>query len=210
MAKKIYAKCTNIEGDCTVAKSGKLLDFPAGTSAEDLICPECSEQLFEVKPPGVPILEILKKALLIVLPVLLLGGGAWYMLAGDDTIVIEKPGPPIDSTVVVAPIGNSIPKSINSPGEIVKPIPPKENPKPHIKEPVTKSTTAYGKEVPNSRRTVDCDILFQIWDGNGGKLDQIKKLAGCDCGTEQTFKSGFKYLIDCESGSKRAKLVASN
>ena len=212
MAKKIYAKCTNIEGDCIVAKSGKLLDFPAGTSTEDLTCPECSEQLFEVKAPGPDMGTILKKVLLIALPILLLGGGAWYMITGDDdtttTTITEIP---TDTTVAVPPVVvDSIPNETDSTSEKTQTTPPKEDPIPITKEPTVKSATAYGMEVPNSKRTVDCDVLYKIWDGKGGKIDQIKKLAGCDCGTEKVFASGYKYLIECENGGKKAKLISSN
>ena len=201
MAKKIYAKCTNIEGDCIVAKSGKLLDFPAGTSTEDLTCPECSEQLFEVKAPGPDMGKILKKALLVALPILLLGGGAWYITAGEDT-------PKVPTTSASTTPGPTKP-------EPTKPEP--TTPEPTTSEPTTPEPTppvskfaAYGDTVPNSKHIVDCDVLFQIWDGEGGKIDQIKKLAGCDCGTEKVFASGYKYLIECENGGKRAKLISSN
>lgn len=37
----------------------------------------------------------------------------------------------------------------------------------------------YGTMVEGSRRVIDCDVLYKIWDGRGGTIDQIRKGAGC-------------------------------
>lgn len=211
MAKKIYAKCTNIEGDCKVALTGKVLDFPEGTSNEDLLCPECSESLFYPVKVGPDWGKIVRKAAIIALPIMIIGGGAlWALLPSgkqeNDNLSSE------DSLIHNQGNGQQtvLPDSSNKgDNDSVKPATPAENtdPAPSATKPSSSGQIAYGLEVAGSLRVKDCDQLYQIWDGQGGKIDQIKRLSGCDCGTEHKFGDGYNYRIDCSGGTKRAVLV---
>lgn len=208
MAKKIYAKCTNIEGDCKVALTGKVLDFPAGTSNEDLLCPECNELLFYPVKVGTDWGKIVRKAAIIALPIIIIGGGAlWAFLPENDNLNPEDTSihnQDNGKTTVLPDTSNKSDndsaKPTTAPAENTDPAPPPPKPSPSNQK-------SYGEEVAGSRRVKDCDLLYQIWDGKGDKIDQIKRLSGCDCGTEHKFGDGYNYRIECSGGTKRAILV---
>ncbi|HEV7346865.1 hypothetical protein [Telluribacter sp.] len=182
---KRYGKCTNIDDDCPKAKSGEIIKIEG---ANEFICPECKNDLFEVKPPP-PNSKI---------PIILVAG---LFLLG---FISYTYGWPLVKSLFFTKqkgkheqLGNSGDSSNNGGGR-------SKEPKPEVFPP-------NGVKIANTEDCQDCRSYYYVHDGKGGKrrVDGDYSTSCCQCGTVKRFSDGFDYSITCDGDRIIAKMITT-
>ncbi|MDR6197254.1 hypothetical protein [Siphonobacter sp. SORGH_AS_0500] len=193
---KRYGKCTNFDNHCPKAKSKELFMLE---ETQAFVCPACQKPLFEV-PAAKTQASLWPKVAMVLAGILVLvgviiGGFMWPVSSETKQVNIEesKPGVTSDSTEKADAITDT--EVTIRTDTIERPTPPQ--------------FPAKGTKIKGSEHCLDCESLYFVADGKGGKIMQTEGYTTncCKCGSRVAFQDGYYYDIVCEDDRIKAVMA---